>query len=261
MTPSWLIADATTGEAVTGDGDLDQPFMWGSVTKLITSSLLDITDERGLLAAGTPVSDLCAPFPRSDVTLEHLAAHQSGLNRLPRGLHWWRTDPYRPWTIEVMLRNLPKEKCRPPGQRFRYSNLGYAVLGHALGNALDSAWYEATQDLVLQPVDAGRTSLGLGADGEWDCSNAIAPAGGLQGPLSDLVLVVGWMRRRLDSVGPTRAWHWHKDLWFHNGATRRTRTFVAMSPNSSRVLVAAQAGRGRWNLDSWAISMAHSLLG
>lgn len=260
MTPtSWLIRDAESGEVLAGAGDPDRAFMWGSVSKLCTSTMLDLTVEHGVLDVRNSVQLLCPELPCDQITLELLALHRSGLRRLPKGIHWWSRDPYRPWTVDVMIRGLPHEPCGNAGSKYRYSNLGYALLGYCISQALNKPWSDACQQLVLVPAGAHRVTIATGDDDEWDLSGAIAPAGGLCGSMTDLSRVISWMRRRVDATGPTRAWQWRDGVWFHNGATRRTRTFVAIRPDSPKVLVAVWEGRRRWQLDGWGMSLAQSI--
>ncbi len=68
------------------------------------------------------------------ITLLHLASHQSGLPREATNLapRTWR-DPYAEYTVEQLCRFLSTYKPRrDPGAQFEYSNVGVALLGHVI---------------------------------------------------------------------------------------------------------------------------------
>ena len=157
----------------------------GSATKTFTGLLLARLIHDGRLSGGEPATaflDGGRPAGEAPVTLAHLITHTSGLPALPagfflRGLPAWHTNPYARFpaarVVDAFLRHRPRHR---PGTRWRYSNYGVAVLGHALAAATGTPWEDLLTDQVLRPLglngttlradDSGFDALGHGKDGE-----------------------------------------------------------------------------------------------
>lgn len=127
-----------------------RPFHSASIGKTFTAVLVGRLVEQGLFAFETPIGALArsvdlAALPATpgadlarDVTIEHLLSHRSGLPdavQPPRGhdtacsIEAVGRDPDRTWSIREVLeqtRHLPP--VGPPGERFGYSDSGYALL-------------------------------------------------------------------------------------------------------------------------------------
>ncbi|MFI9216665.1 serine hydrolase domain-containing protein [Streptomyces werraensis] len=133
----------------------------GSATKAFTGLLLAHLVDSGLLTGGEPAAALLGarrPPGRAPVTLAHLVTHTAGLPALPadfypRALPAWRTNPYARYpdarVVDAFLRHRPRHR---PGTRWRYSNFGVAVLGHALGAATGTDWQDLLADRLLAPL-------------------------------------------------------------------------------------------------------------
>lgn len=126
---------------------LDQPIELGSITKTFTGHLLAIAVLRGEVRLTDQLSRHLPELegaPAGSVTLVELAQHRSGLPRiLPAG--GWRTpgwllfgaDPYRGSSVAQVLAGSQNVQLSHRGS-FAYSNLGMALLGHALARAADA---------------------------------------------------------------------------------------------------------------------------
>ncbi|WKX06262.1 serine hydrolase domain-containing protein [Streptomyces sp. NL15-2K] len=146
----------------------DLRYELGSASKTFTGLLLALLIRRGLLSGGEPATACLDPARRTDatpVTLAHLITHTSGLPTLPpgflvRGLPAWRTNPYGRFpaaqVIDAFLRHHPRHR---PGTRWRYSNFGVAVLGHAVAAATGTAWEDLLTEHVLRPLALSDTAL------------------------------------------------------------------------------------------------------
>ncbi|PSM45177.1 penicillin-binding protein [Streptomyces dioscori] len=140
----------------------------GSASKTFTGLLLARLTQSGTLSAGEPAAVCLDPVRsagRDPVTLAHLITHTSGLPALPadffrRALPTWRTDPYAAYpdrrVIDAFLRH---RQHRRPGTRWRYSNFGVAVLGHALAAATATPWDDLLGGQVLRPLGLSGTAL------------------------------------------------------------------------------------------------------
>ncbi|MBJ6612561.1 beta-lactamase family protein [Streptomyces sp. I3(2020)] len=133
----------------------------GSATKAYTGLLVAHLVDSGLLTGGEPAAALLGahrPPGRTPVTLAHLVTHTAGLPALPadfypRALPAWRTNPYGRYpdarVVDAFLRHRPRHR---PGTRWRYSNFGVAVLGHALGAATGADWQDLLAEHLLTPL-------------------------------------------------------------------------------------------------------------
>ncbi|MFD6417170.1 serine hydrolase domain-containing protein [Streptomyces sp. NPDC060194] len=168
----------------------------GSFTKVLTGTALVRMAESGLLGLDDPVERWLPAAPGTGITLRLLAAHTSGLPRLPPGVHGPRSDPYARFTEEVlggMLISLDRLTASPAGERAEYSNFGYAVLGAALVAAAGRPYEELLRAHVLEPLGVAdevkaapppdrvlraRGRWG-GVRAAWTMDGAILPAGGM----------------------------------------------------------------------------------
>jgi CubicO group peptidase (beta-lactamase class C family) len=131
----------------------------GSVTKLFTATLLMILRDAGYVQLDDPLVKYVPEFriPSRFVdapppTLRQLASHTAGLPvYAPIDYDLRHTAVYPP--IEVVLASLSRtEQTFPPLTRLKYSNLGYALLGHALARAAAQPYHQAIANLILEPL-------------------------------------------------------------------------------------------------------------
>jgi len=147
--------------------DADTRFEWGSITKTFTALLLADMVVRGELALRDAVQDaLPSGTQLLDSTGEpirwfDLATQRSGLPRLPSNQTDVQTaDPYANYGEQALLSFLAD--WRPSvqrGSRFEYSNLGFGLLGHALGRRHGGGFEAALTQRVLQPLGLGGVQL------------------------------------------------------------------------------------------------------
>ncbi len=188
----------------------------GSITKVFTALLLADMVSRGEVGFDDPVQRFLPAGVRAprwqgeEISLLDLATHTSGLPRLPRNLllpailHG--SDPYRGYTVKDLHCGLAATRLRrPPASAYRYSNFGFAVLGHALASAAGASYEQLVVDRVCRPVGLGETTFEVNADvarrreaghaatgrpvRDWDLA-AFAPAGGLRSTMADMVRFV-----------------------------------------------------------------------
>lgn len=180
----------------------DALFEIGSITKTFTALLLADAVVRGdlrldgavqdALPAGTPLRD-AAGVP---VRWIDLATHRSGLPRLPPNMApATPSDPYNGYGETQLLEFLRGFKpTRARGARYEYSNLGFGLLGYALGRVAGTGYPALLAARVLQPLTLTDAHLALpgqrferlvdGHDGQrrpvphWQ-QDVIASAGGL----------------------------------------------------------------------------------
>jgi CubicO group peptidase (beta-lactamase class C family) len=196
----------------------------GSVTKTFTALLLADAIRRGEVTADTRVGALLplGGAPIADGTLAELASHRAGLSAqgmhpddaLPFALrHLRRRNPFTQ-DVEGVLAIARKATLTDRGVVV-YSNLGVALLGHALAAAAEMEYAELVQERLFTPLGMTASSLPLTADNlprgtptgysasgvaeaPWT-TNGWAPAGGARSTPADLVR---YARAWLDGSAP-----------------------------------------------------------
>jgi serine beta-lactamase-like protein LACTB, mitochondrial len=131
-------------------------FRIGSVSKLLTATLLMRLSQEGRIALDAPVRRyLDVPRPLADVTLRQLAGHLGGVRHY-RGAEFFSTRHYDRLTdaIEVFAQD---SLVAPPGTRYSYSSYGFNLIGAAIERRLGVPFTEAMREQVLQPL--GLTSI------------------------------------------------------------------------------------------------------
>ncbi|MET9506567.1 serine hydrolase domain-containing protein [Streptomyces sp. NPDC006622] len=264
----------------------------GSATKTFTALMLARLIRRGLLTGGEPALTCLRPDRApgtAPVTLAHLITHTSGLPALPadffvRTLPAWRTNPYArypgPRVVDTFLRHRPRHR---PGTRWRYSNFGVAVLGHAVGAVTRTPWEELLAEHVLDPLALASTGAWprAGGDAVGHAGDGRAPvppfdAGGfrsagavratphdlltfleahldpLRAPIADALLSVrtpvlrrGLDHRHVHTVGWFRHPTERGPMYFHSGATLGQQAFLGFRPDTGTALVALCTRRFR----------------
>ncbi|MFF7391742.1 serine hydrolase domain-containing protein [Streptomyces scabiei] len=257
-TPICVLGGAGVTDRVAHGHDADRFVEIGSLTKVLTGTVLARLTAAGELDFDTPLEECLDEVPRgTGITLRHLAEHTSGLPRLPAGPTGLPTgppeDPYAGFTEAVLresLRDLDRLTAGRPG-REEYSNLGYAVLGLALTSVTGRSYQQLVDTHVLSPLGLGAGAMTASPpEGRrlvprdlfgrprplWTMTGAILPAGGLWSgcrTLADLLVALLVERRFGD---PAPSWLRAPSLRWHDGATRGSST------------VAAAYDDGRWAL-------------
>jgi CubicO group peptidase (beta-lactamase class C family) len=188
----------------------DTVFEIGSVTKVFTALLLTDMVERGEVA----LSDLVETYlpagitvPQRNgrqITLQDLAAHTSGLPRLPPNFKPKDlSNPYADYTIERLYEFLSSyDLPRDVASQFEYSNLGFGLLGHALERRGGMDYGSLVRTRILDRLGMSSTGITLSSDmkgrfasghnsklervGNWDVT-MLAGAGALRSTADDLL--------------------------------------------------------------------------
>jgi D-alanyl-D-alanine-carboxypeptidase/D-alanyl-D-alanine-endopeptidase len=169
-----VLPDGTTRLAGYGEDhgrplDGDSVFEIGSITKTFTATLLALMVQDHDVDLDDPVASLLPPgtsVPRRDgiqITLEDLATHTSGLPRNPTNLDPKDpANPYADYTVTQFYDFLGSyQLTTAPGSHFEYSNLGVALLGHALALRAGLPFEELVRTRILEPLDMTSTGITL----------------------------------------------------------------------------------------------------
>ena len=141
--------------------DAHTAYRIGSITKTFTAVLVMRLRDEGRLALTDPIERHVPGTGLGGATVGQLLAHLAGAVAEPPG-PWWERTPgdLRPDLPAVLG---PKPVVHPHGQRFHYSNPGYAVLGELIERLRGRAWAEALTAEILVPLGLAHTGPGPSA--------------------------------------------------------------------------------------------------
>ncbi len=121
---------------------------------------------------------------------------------------WWERSAGLSFD-ELVARNDGGGAVFGAGERFHYSNLGYALLGELAARLLGTSWWDAVRERVLVPLGMARTSYlpeGAAAQGQsvhpYDGTltdepatdtGAMAPAGQVWATVTDLATYAAFL--------------------------------------------------------------------
>lgn len=255
----------------------------GSVSKGLTGLLYEDAVERGEVERSTRLGDAVpalAGSPVGAIPLDALATHRSGLPRLPAGMQPWRRtwdlvrhgrNPYGE-TLDQLLRQARMTKVAARSAPL-YSNLGYALLGHAVAARAGLGYPELLEARLAAPLGLAsvhvpdtRGSLQPGAmtgttrrgrpRSPW-VGEGIGPAGAVRATVHDAARLVAALlddsapglaalRPRAAFQGSARigsAWitsdlgRAGRAVTWHNGGTGGFRSFVGLDRDRGRGIV------------------------
>ncbi|GAA2794717.1 serine hydrolase domain-containing protein [Crossiella cryophila] len=264
------VRPGTTSVACVG-AELTADFEIGSISKGVTGLLYADALDREQIASATTLGDLLplGQAPAAALTLAAVSTHHSGLPRLAatgstlrKSIALWRhgTNPYGE-TLNELLACL--DRVQPGKPRFRYSNLGYELLGHALARAARTSYPDLLRRRVTEPLGlerfyvpatpyeirtgavAGRSRSGR-PRAPWT-GEAVGPAGGIRASIQDMAKLTAALldgsapgMAALDPVtdlaGPRvrigAAWftqlHQDREVTWHNGGTGGFRSWLGL---------------------------------
>jgi serine-type D-Ala-D-Ala carboxypeptidase/endopeptidase len=146
----------------------DTLFEIGSITKVFTSLLLADMVQRGEVALSDPVAKFLpgVTLPERNgkrITLRDLAAHTSGF---PKDAPIKTlVNPYEHYSPEQMYQYLSGLRLtRDIGSRWEYSNIGVALLGHALALRAGTDYEHLVATRITGPLGMNNTWITLTPD-------------------------------------------------------------------------------------------------
>ena len=144
---------------------VDTRYALASVSKPLTATAFMILVDRGLFSLEDPVNahlgenGLRSAVADADgVTFRQVASHTAGLP-----LHcqtFYVDEPFLPPSFDETIRRYGF-LATAPGERYQYSNLGYGILGHLIGQLSGGTYAEFLRDEVLDPLGMEQTTVGL----------------------------------------------------------------------------------------------------
>ncbi|WP_107039701.1 serine hydrolase domain-containing protein [Brumimicrobium mesophilum] len=136
-------------------------FLIGSITKPFTALGILILEKEGKLKLSDKLSKYFPKFQAADdITIEHLLTHTSGISDY-KILPNWKADSKSDLTTPQKTIN--EMSTQPllfqPGKSFRYSNVGYILLGLIIEEASGEAFADFIQKKILIPLDLKNTGI------------------------------------------------------------------------------------------------------
>lgn len=212
--PAMCLAAVQNGklvaEAVAGVREIEKPdlarlsdrWLVGSVTKSMTATMIAALVERGKLRWDETLAQALPGVPmRSEyreVTLDQILHHRSGLvqDEVLNGIDVDRivgkaTNPTkirRNYVLDILSR----KPISAPGQRYAYSNAGYAVLGYVAERRMGRPYEQLMRDLVFRPLHMKSAIVGT--------PGAIGQPGGKGAPAGHYETATGLEPGRLDAA-------------------------------------------------------------
>jgi D-alanyl-D-alanine carboxypeptidase len=160
------LADVARGEPVSPGTS----FRGLSVTKTVTAVAVLQLVERGLIELDGSASAHLPGFPYGDrITVRHLLSHTAGIGN-PLPLNWIHLEEEhegfssRDFFTGVFASNQRLKSS--PNARFRYSNLGYVLLGQLVENVSGKPYEEYVAEHIFTPAGLGPGELGFVLDRE-----------------------------------------------------------------------------------------------
>lgn len=139
-----------------------------SVTKTVTAVAVLQLIERGQLALDAPATAFFPRFPyRGNITIRNLLTHSAGIpNPIP--LRWTHlVEEHAAFDRNAFFRTQYAKHSRTTGEpntRFRYSNLGYQLLGEIIEAVSGVTYEEYVVQNILRPIGVPPRELGFTTD-------------------------------------------------------------------------------------------------
>lgn len=163
MTAAVLIP-GKGGWSRTDSGEQPPMLFWASAGKSLVAIVVLQLAEAGKLKLEDPISKYVSGVPNGDVvTLRDLLAHTGGLFSANEDLKARAERRAHPLDEDVkIIARHGAMSC--PGERWRYSNTGYALLGKVIETVDGQSWQAAIEARIVKPL--GLKSLRMLAYGD-----------------------------------------------------------------------------------------------
>jgi CubicO group peptidase (beta-lactamase class C family) len=157
----------------------DQPFHFASIGKTVTSVMVSILYEKGLISFDDKISKFLDDFfldglhiykgveYSRQLKVSHLLNHTSGLpdhymdknQGGTRLLDLMISEPERFW-MPIETINWTKQQLKPkfkPGKGFHYSDTNYELLGLIIEKITGKQFHEALREFIFEPLEMNNT--------------------------------------------------------------------------------------------------------
>jgi CubicO group peptidase (beta-lactamase class C family) len=216
------VADLSTRQAVTPQ----TIFRIASITKTFTSTAILILRDQGKLMLDDPVSQYLPWFTYKNrfpdgpsITIRQLLTHTSGLPREASFPYW--SDNVFPTRDQLIEAFHSQESVFEPETKYKYSNLGMAILGEIVAAVSGQSYERFIHDAILRPLGMNSTSVyipeeqrtrlatgysrpmkgGVRKPTPFMDAKGLAPAANISSTVEDLAAFASFHLREDDSCG------------------------------------------------------------
>ncbi|MEM9074657.1 MAG: serine hydrolase domain-containing protein [Myxococcota bacterium] len=145
------VADLRTGRPMRTDTRL----YVGSMSKPMTAAVALRLRAQGIVDVDQPLVRYLRGWRSGErIQLRHLLTHTAGIPR-EGGEYWFTADFPRTDDLRTLLRDATL--AHEPGERWLYSNAGYAILGHALTVAANCSFEDLLERELFEPLSMQRS--------------------------------------------------------------------------------------------------------
>jgi CubicO group peptidase (beta-lactamase class C family) len=139
----------------------------GSISKQFAAIALLQLARNGKLHLSDPVEKFFPEINKisgkwagaAPITLLQLATHTAGLSREPEPIERFTHGSEAQWE-DTVIKALPTVRYQyEPGTRYSYSNIGYAILGAAIGRAAGQPYTDYVRKNILAPLEMTSTGF------------------------------------------------------------------------------------------------------
>jgi CubicO group peptidase (beta-lactamase class C family) len=129
-------------------------FRLGSLTKQFTAASILLLEERGKLSVTDLVKKYMpdAPAAWDKITLFYVLTHTAGLPNYTGFPDYAKLEPFASSAHELVLRFRDKPLDFEPGERYRYSNSGYVLLGYLIERITGESYEKFVRENIFTPL-------------------------------------------------------------------------------------------------------------
>jgi len=133
-------------------------FRLGSVTKQFTSMAIMQLQEKQLLNVDDPIAKYLPTYPNGEeITIHHLLTHTSGVPDFTSFPDYEKTMML-PSPVEKTIERFKDKPLEfTPGEKFKYSNSGYILLGYIIEKVSGKSYEEFLKENIFQPLNMMNT--------------------------------------------------------------------------------------------------------
>ncbi|MCE7992503.1 MAG: beta-lactamase family protein [Roseivirga sp.] len=149
------------------DMKADMKFMIGSVTKQFTAVSVLMLMEQGKLNLNDDITKYLPDYPAHGhhITIHHLLTHTSGIANSVRLVPWDADVRKRDFEPEELVNYFKNEAMRSvPGERYRYNNFGYHILGYIIEKVSGQRYDDFVRTNIFEPLGMKNSRYGSHVD-------------------------------------------------------------------------------------------------
>jgi CubicO group peptidase (beta-lactamase class C family) len=135
----------------------DTVFRIASISKLFAALGIMVLTEEGRVALDDPVIGHVPEFPDDAITIRDLLCHGSGLERETPGDTGWRTGEFL-FDDDFLAALKSAGVYFDRLETFKYSNLGYNLLGEVISNVTGGSYSELVEERVIAALGLSSTT-------------------------------------------------------------------------------------------------------